>query len=84
MKFIFGIITGVVAGILLAPDNGKKNVENLKKNYPYYKAQLENAVEQLKIAYNDVKKGFNLTQEKLPQEQSLPEADAYSMDTAIK
>lgn len=84
MKFLLGFMTGAVVGILLAPDSGKKNYENLKKNYPKYKAQLGYAIEQLKIAYNDVKKGFQLTQEPLPQEQPLPEADAYSMDTTIK
>jgi gas vesicle protein len=83
MKFVLGLITGVVAGMLLAPDNGKKNLENLKRNYPKYKAQLNNAVQQVKIAYNDVKKGFKLTQEKLPQEQPLPQNDTYSMDTTV-
>lgn len=84
MKFLFGLMTGAVAGILLSPDNGKKNRENLKNNYPKYKAQLEQATEHIKMAYNDVKKGFKLTQEKLPQEQPLPTADAYSMDTTVK
>lgn len=74
MRFILGIITGVVAGMLMAPDRGKRTREKINNEFPRYRKQandsLNEAIEKTKTVYNDLVNELGLTTEKLEKEKS--------------
>lgn len=88
MRFILGIITGVVAGMLLAPDRGKRTREKINNEFPKYRKQandsLNEAIEKTKTMYNELVNELGLTTEKLEKEKSRMVSQKNSGNTANK
>ena len=67
MRLIFGLLTGVIAGLLLAPDSGRKTREKINNEFPKYKKQandtLHDAVEKAKSAYSELVSELGLATE---------------------
>lgn len=74
MRFILGMITGVVAGMLLAPDRGKNTREKINNEFPKYRRQanesLNEVIEKTRTVYNDLVNELGLTTERLEKEKS--------------
>lgn len=84
MRFILGIIAGVVAGMLMAPDRGKRTREKINNEFPRYRKQandsLNEAIEKTRTVYNDLVNELGLTTEKLEKEKSRMMASQDNMD----
>lgn len=77
MRFILGILTGVIAGMLIAPDRGKKTRERINNEFPKYRKQandsMNEAFEKTRKVYNELVNELGLTTERLEKEKSRME-----------